>query len=198
MVATLNWPNRITIARIFLIAPYVWAMLHLQDSAWARWAALGIFATMAVGDFADGLLARRLHQQTSLGAFLDPLADKILVVCAVLLLANSQTCIVGKQLPPYAVVAAIGKDLVVVIGFALVFLATGKMLIRPSILGKGCTTVQLAMVVATLLSPSFQPIRPLWFLPDILWAASAVLAFFAAIDYVRSGVKFVEESESHG
>ncbi|MFQ6047999.1 MAG: CDP-alcohol phosphatidyltransferase family protein [Phycisphaerae bacterium] len=183
------WPNRVTTARILLIGPFVICLLNLQVWWFARWLALAMFALMAVSDAADGLLARRLDGQTPLGKFLDPLADKLLITCTVITLAVPHSSVPGKSLPNWVVVAAVGKDLIVVIGFLLIYLALGRIFIYPRPAGKACTSVQFAMVVAVLLWPNLP--SGLRRLPDVLWWAATVLAVLAAADYIRLGMRFV-------
>lgn len=79
-----NLPNLLTIGRILIILPFV--PLFLADAAWARWAALVLFLIAAVTDWLDGYLARRLGQLSPFGRMLDPIADKLLVAAALLLL----------------------------------------------------------------------------------------------------------------
>ena len=86
--AVLSWPNRISLMRLLLVAPFIVLLMNQQQ--WgpsARYGALAIFIVMAVSDAIDGMLARRLNQITRLGAILDPLADKVLVICSVVLLS---------------------------------------------------------------------------------------------------------------
>jgi len=80
----LNWPNRITIGRIVLVVPFVICLLNLNNPEWTGWryVALVLFSFMAVSDGLDGFLARRLREETPLGRFLDPVADKLLIACA--------------------------------------------------------------------------------------------------------------------
>jgi CDP-diacylglycerol--glycerol-3-phosphate 3-phosphatidyltransferase len=185
----LSWPNRVTLLRLLLIAPFVVAVMSVHQTDSARWVACGIFFLMAVSDSLDGWLARRLNCQTPLGKFLDPLADKLLVTCAVILLGHHETCVPGKPIPHAVVVMAIGKDLFVVVGFILVYVVTGQVFIRAQRSGKWCTGVQLAMVVSVLLWPDLKRLAaPLDRLPDLLWWAATVLAVVAAIDYYRLGI----------
>jgi CDP-diacylglycerol--glycerol-3-phosphate 3-phosphatidyltransferase len=183
------WPNRVTALRILLIGPFVICLLDLQVWSPARWLALGMFALMGVSDAADGFLARRLNSQTPLGKFLDPLADKLLITCTVVALAAPHSSVPGKVLPNWVVVAAVGKDLVVVLGFVLIYLTTGRIVIRPRPAGKACTTVQFLMVVAVLLWPNLP--RLLRWLPTVLWWTATGLAVVAAVDYSRLGMQFV-------
>lgn len=193
----LSWPNRVTITRILLIAPFVVCLLHLQDpywTPWSRYAALGVFALMAISDGLDGYLARRLQQKTRLGAFLDPMADKILITCAMIMLGYSGTAMPGKRIPPEVVVAAIGKDITIILGFMTIFVLTGQALVKTRLPGKACTAVQLLTVLAVLLWPNM----PWWLnrLPDALWWLSLGLAVIATLDYVRVGGNFLNSQST--
>lgn len=191
-MTALTWPNRITLSRIILIAPFVVCVLTIQDTHWgtvARRAALGILVAMAVSDVLDGFLARRLRQETPLGKFLDPLADKLLVICSVVLLARQTTSVPGCILPSVVVVSAIAKDLLVVIGFCIIYIITSRACISPRRPGKLCTTAQLAMVFAVLLHPDLPAF--LSRLPDLCWWIATALAVVAAVDYFRFGQRFV-------
>ena len=194
----LSWPNRITITRLLLIWPFALCLLYLDEPgyAWLRWPALGVFAAMGVSDALDGFLARRLKDESLFGKFLDPLADKVLITVAVLLL-----CMIGIRgisdadgvrellLPKWVAAVAIGKDLVVSIGFVLVRLTTGRTFIRPRLVGKCCTVVQLGLVCSMLLWLDM----PVWLsgLPKVLWYLATGLAVVAALDYVRLGSRYV-------
>lgn len=191
-ITKLSWPNRITISRILLVAPFVVCLLHLQDANWGPWSrylALGIFAVMAISDGLDGYLARRLQQRTRLGAYLDPMADKILITCAMIMLGYTGTSVLGKKIPDIVVVAAIAKDVTILLGFMVIFFMTGQAFVKARLPGKACTAVQLLTVLAVLLWPNL----PGWLgrLPDVLWCLSLVLAVVATLDYVRAGGYFL-------
>lgn len=191
----INWPNLITTFRILLVAPFVICLLNLWDAQWwwARGAAIGLFAVMAVSDVADGVLARRWHLTTALGKFLDPLADKLLIISAVVLLGMPEVGVPGFILPNWVVVLVVGKDLVVVVGFLLIYLAVGRVFIAPSGLGKACTVVQLALVVAVLLGPDLPGVAR--HLPPLLWWAASGLAAAAGLNYLRIGQRYVAKVE---
>lgn len=191
-MTALTWPNRITLSRIILIAPFVVCVLSIQDPVWgtaARRGALGILVAMAISDVLDGFLARRLHEETPLGKFLDPLADKLLMVCAVVLLARQNTSVVGCILPSVVVVAAIAKDLAVIVGFCIIYIVTSRACISPRRPGKLCTTAQLAMVFAVLLYPDLPAF--LNRLPDVCWWIATGLAVVTTVDYYRFGQRFI-------
>lgn len=151
--ASLNWPNRISIMRLLLVGPF--AVMLLQQRHWpqARYFALAILLVMAVSDFLDGMLARRLNARTRLGAILDPLADKVLIICAAIMLALDSSSVEGAQLPSWVVVAIVGKDLWVIMGFVVVYLVTDRFRICPGLAGKVSTACQLGMVVLFLIAP---------------------------------------------
>jgi len=188
----LSWPNRITIARIVLVTPLVICLLNLNvDGAAWRYAALGLFALLSISDAVDGFLARLFKQETPLGRFLDPVADKLLVVSAVVILSVDATAVPGFQLPRWVPVIAIGKDLFTVIGFLLVYAVTGQYFIQPRRWGKACTTVQLLMIAVCLAAPDLPgPLHPIH--TAMYWLAS-VLAVIALVDYIRIGNRFADD-----
>jgi len=193
----LSWPNRITITRILLVGPFAVALLHLQDPEWgayARRAALVVFAVMAVSDGLDGYLARRLREETVVGRFLDPLADKLLILCSVTILAHEGTHVTDSLLPAFVAVIAIGKDLIIVIGFCIIYFATSQAYIDPKRVGKWCTTLQLLMVIAILLAPDLPGILSL--LPAVLWWTASILAVATVVTYFQLGRKFLAEYEA--
>ncbi len=188
----LNWPNRITIVRIILVVPLVICLLNL-NTGWAGWRylALGLFALMAGSDALDGFLARLLKEETPLGRFLDPVADKLLIACAVVLLATDASGVPGFRLPSWVPVIALSKDIITVIGFGLVYAVTGEFFVHPRIWGKTCTLVQLVTIAFCLLAPDLPELvqRP-WKL--LYWLASG-LAIIAVLDYLRIGNRFASD-----
>ncbi len=199
----LSWASRITILRILLIIPFVSFMLKINDPVLSgaarnamRYGAIVIYLTMAVGDALDGYLARRKKQITKLGAFLDPLADKLLMTCACLLLASQRGHVEDFLLPPTVVVLIIGKDLFLLIGFTIVYLITSQIRIAPVFIGKLATVLQLSMVAGILIAPEVSSFLPgwIWFL-RVLWWSAAGSAILATLIYIRCGSRYIEEYE---
>jgi len=199
----LNWASRITIIRILLIVPFVSCMLKINDAALSetmrsamRYASIIIFLVMAGSDGLDGYLARRNGQITRLGSFLDPLADKLLMTCACLLLTSKRAGIVGFLLPPTVVVLIIGKDMFLLIGFVIVYFITSQVRITTALIGKVATTLQLSMVAAILLAPEISRFVPgwIWFL-RVLWWSAAGTAILATLIYIRNGSRYIGEYE---
>lgn len=199
----LTWANRITILRILLIAPFVICMLKINDAGLSekvrltfRYAAVVIFLVMALSDALDGLLARRNGQKTKLGAFLDPTADKLLMTSACLLLASHRAAVNGFILPSTVVVLIIGKDVLMFVGFLILFFLTGKLRVMPVLAGKVSTALQLSMVAAILIAPEVTLVFSgwIWFL-RVLWWSAAGAALVATLVYIRLGSKFIEQFE---
>ncbi len=202
----LSWATRITILRILLVVPFVSFMLKINDAALTdgaqnamRYIAITLFLVMAVSDGVDGYLARRKNQITKLGAFLDPIADKLLITCACLLLASQQGQVKGFLLPSTVVVLIIGKDLFLLIGFTMVYLITSQIRIAPVFIGKLATTLQLSMVTGILIAPEVSRIIPgwIWFL-RFLWWSAAITAILTTLIYIRNGSRYIEEYEQAG
>ena len=200
----LNWANRITILRILLIVPFVSCMLKINDTEQlseamrntARYVAFAIFMVMAFSDGLDGFLARRNRQITRLGVFLDPVADKLLITCACLLLSSQRGRVEDFLLPPTVVVLIVGKDLFLLIGFVIIYFVTSQFLIAPAFIGKIATTLQLSMVAAILTAPEFSSFLPgwIWFLRFLWWSAAGT-AILATLIYIRKGSRYIEEYE---
>jgi cardiolipin synthase len=199
----LSWPNRITILRILLVVPFVSLMLKINDPALsksmrdaARFVSFAVFLVMAISDAADGYFARRKRQVTRLGEFLDPIADKLLITSACLLLTSDRAAVNGFRLPPTVVVLIIGKDLFLLIGFVVLYLITSEIRIAPALVGKIATALQLVMVAAVLVAPECSRLIPGWiWLLRVLWWSAASTAILATLVYIRNGSRYIEEYE---
>jgi CDP-diacylglycerol--glycerol-3-phosphate 3-phosphatidyltransferase len=174
-------------------------MLKINDAEFGnvmRYIAIFIFLFMAISDAVDGYMARRNRQITRLGAFLDPMADKLLITSACLLLISKQGSVEGFPLPSLVVILIISKDAVLTLGFVTLYFITSKIYTAPIFVGKVATTLQLSMVAGILLGPEISSILPgwIWFL-HVLWWSAAGTAVLALIIYIRNGVRYYEEYE---
>src|SRR5439155_6960004 len=116
----LTWPMGLTMLRLLLLPVFLWIMLIDAGPVMAerphRWWAMGIFAVMAITDKLDGYLARRLNQTSHLGTMLDPIADKLLIACATILLSFDWVASWDYRIPLAVVAAVYGKDVIVAVG----------------------------------------------------------------------------------
>jgi cardiolipin synthase len=168
--------NKVTALRILLIPPFIYFMLEFRDSgdAWARVAGMAVFATAALLDGVDGFIARRFNQRSELGAVLDPLADKLLLVSAVIVLSLTNAHL--HTLPRWFALAILSRDVLAVIGLAVVHFTVGRVQLRPRWTGKTATVLQMATVIWTLLR---------WPVPGQTWlaGAGAVLTLVSGLQY---------------
>jgi cardiolipin synthase len=187
MAFKLSWPNRITFVRILLIPFFVLALVQAREGQPAyRWVALCLLLLMCIGDAVDGWLARALHSRSRLGAFLDPLADKLVMTSGYLIMTSRFWPEPG--IPKWVTVIVISRDvLMVIFYFALVALGTGFRQITPSLVGKLCTTFQMATLVAIVSAPALEAAlgqSAASTLFTTLFLVTVYLTIVSAIDYL--------------
>ena len=144
--------NKITILRILLIPFFVVELIYYLQTGneFHRLLALLSFAVTAILDGVDGYIARRYNQKSELGAILDPLADKLLLVSAIVTLSFNHAADLG-QIPLWLTGTILGRDLLLLIGIAVIRLTVGKVVVRPRVMGKIATVLQMIVVIWILL-----------------------------------------------
>ncbi|MGE4543946.1 MAG: CDP-alcohol phosphatidyltransferase family protein [Pedobacter sp.] len=133
-------PNMMTLARMALVPAFLIGVIY----GWLH-IALVIFVVAAVTDALDGYLARCFHQESQLGLYLDPLADKLLSTVSYVSLA-----VIGL-IPAWLTVVVVFKDLFIGLGIAIVFFTGRKPKVMPTLYGKGTTIVQVITIGAALI-----------------------------------------------
>lgn len=144
--------NKVTIARILLVPFFIAQVLYYGTGAGEthRWLAIAAFALCALSDGVDGYIARHYNQRSELGTILDPAADKLLLVSGVVLLSFDHAPFL-PQLPLWLVTTIVGRDVLLVMGAVLVHHTCGRVTVRPRVLGKVATVLQMATVLWALL-----------------------------------------------
>ena len=177
--------NQLTLLRMLLIPAFVILVIY-GHLGWA----LIVFATAGVTDALDGLIARWSGQKTSLGAWLDPMADKLLLVTTfvVLTLPNLN---LANRLPIWLTVLIISRDIGIVLTVAVVNLAIGPRTFRPSVFGKIATATYILTAVVAML---FNYLRYHSTLVDVFIYASLVITIVSALHYIRHATRIVEAS----
>lgn len=175
--------NKVTILRILLIPFFVGAVLYYVRTGeeWYRIAGLMCFAVASICDGVDGYIARRYNQRSELGAILDPLADKLLLVSGVVVLSFDNSPYLDRM-PLWLTVTIIGRDLVLLIGLAVIHLTVGKVKVRPRMVGKIATVLQMASVLWILLKWHSQAL-------EFIVLGAAVFTAVSGLWYVFDGMK---------
>lgn len=144
--------NKITILRILLVPFFVVEVLYYANNGGEVHLGLAVlcFAVAAILDGVDGYVARRYNQRSELGAILDPLADKLLLVSAIVVLSFDHRPYL-QSVPLWLTGTIIGRDILVLIGLIVLQMTVGKVTVRPRILGKIATVLQMIVVLWILL-----------------------------------------------
>lgn len=140
----LSIPNLITLARILMVPVVVWAI-----ASHTMWLAFVLFLVAGVSDAVDGFLAKRFGMTTELGAYLDPLADKALIVSIYLTLG------INGDIPPWLVILVVSRDILIVGGIILSWLMDNPLTIKPLWVSKLNTVAQIAFACVVLGSLGF-------------------------------------------
>ncbi|MDB6132863.1 MAG: pgsA2 [Verrucomicrobiales bacterium] len=179
----MNPANAITVARILLIPVFTGLAVVYGRSVEAgspdekyRWAAVAVFLTASLSDWLDGWVARRYHLQSRLGSMLDPVADKALVLAALLTLSLT-TWPGDHQLPMWFPILVIGKDILSFGGAWLIHHSVGRVIIRPHWTGK-VSTVALLTTLA-------------WVMLRLTWVPTIVPVIVASVFVVASGIAYI-------
>jgi cardiolipin synthase len=135
----LSIPNLITLGRIILVPMVVWAITSGEMLA-----AFCLFLIAGTSDAVDGFLAKRFHMASELGAYLDPLADKALIVSIYISLG------ISRALPIWLVILVVSRDIMIISGFMLSWLVNKPMAVRPHPVSKLNTVVQILLAALVL------------------------------------------------
>lgn len=175
---TFTIPNLLSLFRMGLVPLFI---ISIIDGHPFR--ALVIFLVAGITDALDGLIARVFKQQSLLGTYLDPIADKLLLVSAYVTLSIPQLN-PGTQIPLWVTVLVIARDVVLVVVALILYLAAGVRSFPPSVLSKINTVLQVVTVVLVLLSGTFSQIRWIDFTADTAIYLVAALTLASALDYL--------------
>jgi cardiolipin synthase len=137
--------NQITLLRMLLIPAFI-VMIVEGELGWA----LSVFAVAGVTDALDGVIARNWGRKTTLGAWLDPMADKLMLVSAFVVLTLPNLGLANK-LPLWLTALVISRDVCIVITVAIINLAVGRRTFRPSLFGKIATATYIVTVTTAML-----------------------------------------------
>lgn len=167
----LTAPNQLTLLRMIFL-PFIVINLVKHDFKWA----LALFILAGLSDGLDGLLARTLHQQTLLGQYLDPIADKLLMSTMFLVLS------IERMIPWKYTVMVFSRDISILLVSGVLFMIAGLRDFRPSIFGKANTFAQVAAIFFVLLLP-IEPVRWVWIAQITFLRATFIFTIVSAVHY---------------
>jgi len=183
--------NKITIIRIGLIPVFVLMAIYYGESVkrgapleWQRYTAIVIFLVAAASDGLDGYVARRYNQRSALGVILDPIADKGLLLSGIITLSITNWSELDPnygKFPLWFPVLVITRDVVILVGSAILHLLNGKVRVKPSWTGKVATFLQMAAIAWVMLQLK---IPPLFYVV----VAAGVFTLISGLIYVMDGV----------
>ena len=181
----MNVPNLISVARLLLVPLLVWALIH-----GAFVTAFAVFVLAGLSDALDGLIARQFGLQTSLGTYLDPLADKALLGAIFIGLG-----VLGR-LPDWLVVAVVSRDLLIVAAVLLSYVMGQPVTVRPIAVSKLTTLAQILLAGTALAEPAFQ--LDLGLVLDVLIGLTALLTILSAATYLLAWLRHMADDEVRG
>jgi cardiolipin synthase len=173
-----NW---LTVLRILLIPVVVLLLVYRRPGA-----ALVTFAVAALTDLADGYVARR-RGPSRLGAFLDPMADKFLLV------ASFATLTYLRVLPAWIMIVVVSRDAILMLGALLIHMVGGRIYPRPTISGKLATFFQVLTVLLGLLTRYFDVTRPVA-LATVMWLAAG-FTVVSGLQYIVHGMRYLHATD---
>lgn len=184
-----NLPNLLTYGRIIAVPAFV-ACFYFAGDFW-RFVALGLFIAASVTDFLDGYLARAWSQQSKLGQMLDPIADKLLVGAALIMLVSDKTI---NDLSVLAAVIILSREILV--SGLREFLGQLSVSVPVTKIAKFKTAAQLGAIGFLLAAPLIdrEELHTLLLGDSLLWCA-ALLTIYTGFDYLRVGIKYLIEED---
>ena len=180
----LTLANKLTILRIVLVPVFVTLIIYDRVGA-----ALAVFMVAAVTDALDGLIARRFGQKTSVGAILDPIADKLLVSGAIVMLALPRMGFINP-IPLWLMVVIIFRDTFILLGSLAFYLMHGFRVFKPTLYGKMSTAFQLLTVFLVLFYDWMNLREDALYFVFIL---TGLLTAVSGIQYMARGWKLIED-----
>jgi cardiolipin synthase (CMP-forming) len=165
----MNLPNVLSLFRLCLTAFFILAMTYQRYTL-----ALALFVAQAISDLLDGFFARMMHKKTDLGAWLDPIADKVMLVSSYLVLGIQQI------IPFWVVAIVLLRDVVLMVGFLVLHLLSYRVVPSPTLLGKAATLFQMVTILYLLWSTTKE-------FQGYFFYTTAVLTVFSGFQYVLLG-----------
>lgn len=192
----MTFASKITIARICLVPVFAAVAFYYGQTVKSghavealRWWALGIYLLAATTDGVDGWIARRFNQRSEFGAFIDPIADKALLLTGVITLSFVDWGSPGWRLPLWFAAVVVLRDCIILGGIRILWNHHRKVKIVPHWSGKVCTVAQMFAIGWVML-------RVTVLQPEIPCAVAAVFTIWSCVAYIRQGQRILRGREA--
>ncbi|MCC7416925.1 MAG: CDP-alcohol phosphatidyltransferase family protein [Acidobacteria bacterium] len=185
-MSTLTAANQLTLLRMLLVPAFA-ILVWYGHLGWA----LCAFVTAGLTDMLDGLIARRAGQRTTLGAWLDPMADKLLLATSFVVLTLPGLGL-ANRLPVWLTVLVIFRDVGIVLTVIVLNLAIGRLTFKPTMLGKAATATYIATAVLAML---FNYLEHQSALVDLAIYASLAITIASALHYIWHAQRIIEAAD---
>ncbi len=179
----MNWPNRLTLTRLLIVPFLIISVIYRrEDSFILCHLPLFLFVVASLADAIDGYIARKYNQKTELGTFLDPLADKTLILTTFLSLHFSSTY--NIKMPVWVFIIIASRDFIIVMWLIVSYMNHIEIIIRPNILGKTTTFFQMLTIISLLLQ---------WTYSFYVWRITLILTVASAVSYIWRETRKLQE-----
>lgn len=190
----MTFASKITLGRIFLVPVFAVLAIYYGISIeqghpeeWLRWSALAVFVIASASDGLDGWIARRFNQRSHFGTIIDPIADKSLLLTALITLSLVDWGPDGWRIPLWFTAVVIVRDIIIVGGIAVIHFMNHHVEVRAQWSGKVCTFAQmLALGWVMLRVVPFSPIYPCLF--------ATFFCVWSGVAYLRAGLRQLGEA----
>jgi len=179
----LTLSNKISLSRIFFVLPLVFCIMRVQHDGRYRYVCLLIMLVIGLTDVLDGYFARKRKELTNLGRYLDPFADKLVLVISCIVLSSDRIW-PEPRFPNWIPAVIVCRDLLLVFGTVTLLLTTGRVNCQPIILGKAATCLQIVAVVSIFVGNHVPPSAL-----AVIWCTTITFTLISGLFYVYRGVK---------
>jgi cardiolipin synthase (CMP-forming) len=157
-------PNQITLLRLGFL-PFFLILVFYEEYKWS----LAVLLFVALTDAIDGFLARKLHQKSALGAYLDPIADKLLLSSSFVVLS------MGKKIPWWLTIMVLSRDILLLVVATVIIIVQGYRPFPPSLLGKATTLFEIALVCLVIFVAAYPNDRALALIQYLSYLVAALV-----------------------
>ena len=174
----MSFADKLSILRIILIPLFIALVIYSKYSPGCKYAGVFVFLVAVLSDFFDGLIARIKKEKSKIGQVIDPLADKLLLLTAFISLY-----LLKFNIPLWVVLIVVSRDLIILLGVAIIHFLKIEIPISPSIWGKLTTFFQMLTIFSVLLDFLFPQ-----FLLQLIWSLAVVFTLISGIGYIKRGI----------